>query len=112
VVRTYRRARHVYGIRFGLSALKVADVKSAASKPVNVLWSNRGAQKIIKGSPLEKQDRGLQWKPDDFGNSREDKAQANHSRNCLIYGRRLVAHLFEMRLGSPPIARPQVGGVR
>jgi hypothetical protein len=84
---------NVYGLRF-VKAIKVAEYKFGAVELVNGDLVD-GRQKILKGSPLEKQITTLQWKPDDFGNSREDKAQANHSTDCLIYGRRLVAHLFE-----------------
>jgi hypothetical protein len=84
---------NVYGIRF-VKAEKRADYKFGAIELANGDLVE-GFIKIIKGSPLEKQMQLLQWKPDDFGNPREDKAQANHSTDTLIYGRRLIAHLFE-----------------
>ena len=54
-----------------------------------------GRIKIIKGSPLDKQIRVLQWKIDEHGNPREDKAQANHSTDTLIIARKDMAYLFE-----------------
>lgn len=84
---------NVYGLRF-LKAIKVADYKFGAVELVNGDLVD-GRIKILKGSPLEKQMQTLQWKLDDFGNSREDKAQANHSSDTWIYLRRLIANLFE-----------------
>jgi hypothetical protein len=84
---------NVYGVRF-VKAQKQAEYKFGAVELCNGDLVE-GFIKILKGSPLEKQIQNLQWKPDDFGNSREDKSQANHSTDCLIYGRRLIAHLFE-----------------
>ncbi len=83
----------VYGIRMN-KAQKQAEYKFGAVELVNGDLID-GFLRILKGSPLEKQIAMLQWKLDDFGNSREDKSQANHSTDCMIYGRRLIAHLFE-----------------
>ncbi len=84
---------NVYGLRF-TKAIKLAEYKFGAVELVNGDLVE-GFHKILKGSPLEKQMQTLQWKPDDFGNNREDKAQANHSTDTWIYLRRLIAHLFE-----------------
>jgi hypothetical protein len=84
---------NVYGIRIA-KAEKKADYKFGAIELVNGDFVE-GFIKILKKSPLEVQLQSLQWKPDDFGNPREDKAQANHSTDCLIYGRKLIAFLFE-----------------
>jgi hypothetical protein len=84
---------NVYGIRM-TKAQKQAEYKFGAVELCNGDFVD-GRILILKGSPLEKQIAVLQWKPDDFGANREDKAQANHSTDCLIYGRRLIAHLFE-----------------
>ncbi len=84
---------NVYGIRCK-KAEKKADYKFGAIELVNGdllegrIW-------ILKGSPLATQVGELQWKPDEYGNPREDKAQANHSTDCLVYGRREIANLFE-----------------
>jgi hypothetical protein len=82
-----------YGIRF-VKADRKPDAKVAGIEIVNGDLVD-GRIKLIKDSPLEKQIRVLQWKEDDFGQKREDKAQANHSTDCLIYGRKLIAGLFE-----------------
>ena len=84
---------NVYGLRF-TKAIKVAEYKFGAVELVNGDLVE-GFHKILKGSPLEKQMQTLQWKPDDFGNNREDKAQANHSTDTWIYLRRLIAYLYE-----------------
>ncbi len=84
---------NVYGLRFA-KAGRQADYKFGAVELCNGDLVE-GMIKVMKGSPLEKQVATLQWKPDDFGNQREDKAQANHCTDCLLAGRRLIAHLFE-----------------
>ncbi len=84
---------NVYGIR-AKKAEKKADYKYGAIELVNGDFID-GRILIMKGSPLETQLQLLQWKPDDYGMLREDKAQANHSTDTLIYGRRVVANLFE-----------------
>jgi hypothetical protein len=83
----------VYGI-IAVKAERRADYKFGAIELVNGDFVE-GFIKILKGSPLERQLVLLQWKPDDFGNPREDKAQANHSSDTLILARKLIAHLFE-----------------
>jgi hypothetical protein len=72
---------NVYGVRM-VKAQKQAEYKFGAIELVNGDLVD-GRIKVLKGSPLEKQITVLQWKPDDFGNNREDKAQANH---CLVAG--------------------------
>lgn len=84
---------NVYGIR-AKRAEKKADYKFGAIELVNGDLVE-GKIKIIKGSPLEKQLQLLQWKTDEYGMLREDKAQANHSTDTLIYGRNAIAGLFE-----------------
>jgi hypothetical protein len=84
---------NVYGIRCK-KAEKKADYKYGAIELVNGDFVE-GRIKIMKGSPLEQQIQQLQWKPDEYGMLREDKAQANHSTDCLVYGRRALANLFE-----------------
>jgi hypothetical protein len=85
--------KNVYGLQIRKAERKM-DYKYGAIELVNGdliegrIW-------ILKGSPLAKQIAELQWKPDEYGNPREDKAQANHSTDTLIYARRLVANLFE-----------------
>lgn len=49
---------------------------------------------IIGGSPLEKQLEDLQWKPDEYGVLKEDKAVPNHSADSLVYIRREIGSMF------------------
>lgn len=85
--------RNVYGVTL-VKAEKKMDYKFGAIELVNGDLID-GRIKILKGSPLAKQIAELQWKPDENGNPREDKALANHSTDTLIYGRRMIATLFE-----------------
>lgn len=84
---------NAYGIRVK-KAEKKADYKFGAIELVNGDLV-AGLIKIIKGSPLERQMESLQWKPDEYGMLREDKAQPNDSADCLVYARRGMAILFE-----------------
>ncbi len=84
---------NVYGIRIA-KAERNPNYKFGAIELTNGDLVD-GRIKIMKGTPLERQLGELQWKEDDFGKKKEDKAQANHSTDTLIYGRRLIAHLFE-----------------
>lgn len=54
---------------------------------------------ILKGSVLEQQLMTLQWVTDEFGGVKENKAQANHSSDTLIIGRKLIGTLIT---ASPP----------
>lgn len=83
----------VYGIRLAKAERK-QDYKYGAVELVNGDLVD-GRILILRGSPLAQQIVVLQWKPDDWGNPRENKAQANHSTDTLIYGRKLIALLFE-----------------
>lgn len=84
---------NVYGIRFAKADRK-PDSKVGGIELVNGDLQD-GRIKILKDSPLERQIRVLQWKEDEFGQKKEDKAQANHSTDTLLYGRKLIANLFE-----------------
>lgn len=96
---------NVYGLRI-TKAEKKMDYKFGAIELVNGDLTD-GRLKILKDSELEKQLQALQWKADDLGALREDKAQANHSTDTLVYGRRLIAHLFESgQAGTPAAAAP------
>jgi hypothetical protein len=83
----------VYGLRFA-KADRNANYKAGAIELTNGDLVD-GRIKIIKGSPLEQQLQQLQWAEDQYGKVKENKAQANHSTDTLIYGRKVVAHLFE-----------------
>lgn len=84
---------NVYGIKF-VKADRKPDAKVGGVELCNGDLVD-GRILILRDSPLEKQITVLQWKEDDFGSKKEDKAQANHSTDTLIYGRKLVANLFE-----------------
>jgi hypothetical protein len=84
---------NVYGIRCKKSDRK-ADYKFGAIELVNGDFGD-GRIFIIAGTPLEKQLLELQWKADEYGILRENKAQANHSTDTLIYGRKAVAISFD-----------------
>lgn len=84
---------NVYGLRFE-KADRRPDAKLGAIEEVNGDLVD-GRIKILKDTPLEKQIRVLQWKDDDFGQKKEDKAQANHSTDCLVYGRKCISAMFD-----------------
>jgi hypothetical protein len=90
---TLAELEKVYGIRMVKSDRK-PDAKLGRIELVNGDLVD-GRIKILKDSPLEKQIAVLQWKDDDFGQKKEDKAQSNHSTDTLADGRKLIAHLFE-----------------
>ncbi len=84
---------NVYGVRF-----EKAD-RNPFSKTGAIELTNGdlidGRIKIIKGSVLEQQLQTLQWAEDTHGRVIENKAQANHSTDTLLYGRKKIANLFE-----------------
>lgn len=84
---------NVYGLQMA-KAEKRSDYKFGAIELVNGdLVDGRIA--VLAGSPLEVQLQQLQWKENEFGVRKEDKAQANHSTDTLVYGRKLISDLFE-----------------
>lgn len=89
---------NVYGIR-----IKAAEKKDkfGAFEIVNGDLVD-GRVMIMKGSILEQQLISLQWRPDEYGNPREDKAQANHSTDSFIYLRTELGRLFD----ATPVSRP------
>jgi hypothetical protein len=90
---TLAELANTYGIRMEKSDRK-PDAKIGRIELANGDLVD-GRIKILKDSPLEKQITVLQWKEDDFGRRKEDKAQANHSTDTLADGRKLMADLFE-----------------
>ena len=94
----------VYGIRI-VGAQKGRDYKFGAIEGVNGHLVD-GRMVILKGSPLETQMVSLQWKPDEFGQSREDKAQANHSSDSWIYLLPGLVALFEQNAKPEPKRSP------
>jgi hypothetical protein len=104
---------------YGLTAVKVKkanDYKFGAIELTNGDLVD-GRIKVLKGSALETQITELQWVADEYGALRENKAQANHSTDCLIYGRKAIATLFESgavdteaaKRKRRPVPRPDEG---
>jgi hypothetical protein len=91
---------NVYGIQF-LKADRKRDYKFGAIELTNGEFID-GRLKILKGSPLAQQLGELQWQEDAFGNLQENKAQANHSTDTLIYGRKVIAVMFENGTAQAP----------
>ena len=83
----------VYGIG-GVEAKRQREQKHGAIELCNGDLID-GRIKILKGSRLEQQIGQVQWVADGFGMLSEDKRQANGSTDCLAYGRKLIAHLFD-----------------
>lgn len=90
---------NVYGIRIE-KADRNRDSKIGGIELVNG-GLVAGEILVLAGSALEQQLTALQWKPDEDGIMKEDAAQANHSSDTLIYGRRVVATLLT---SSEPLA--------
>lgn len=92
--------RNVYGV-----AAAKAD-KNAASKATTIEEVNGDLAErrifVLKDSELEQQLGTLQWVEDEFGAVKENKNQANHSADCLVYARRVISPLFEVGEAPPP----------
>lgn len=84
----------VYGIRF-LKAVRDPGAKAGSIALVNGDLVDGPRFFAIKGSEMEQQMEQLQWREDQFGRVKEDPRQANHSSDTAVYGRRLIATLFE-----------------
>jgi hypothetical protein len=54
-----------------------------------------GRMFVLKGSTLEQQLQTLQWRPDEYGTPKENKADANHSTDSAIYIRTELGRLFD-----------------
>lgn len=61
---------------------------------------------IMKGSKLEEQLQGLQWRVDDFGRLKEDQAMRNDCTDAAIYARREAQHLFSRTPEPAPAYLP------
>jgi hypothetical protein len=90
---TIEELKNVYGIATA-KADKKPEYKNGAIELVNGGF-NDGRIKVILNSPLHEQCEQLQWKELDNGRLVEDPAQANHSSDTLVYGRRRIAAMFE-----------------
>jgi hypothetical protein len=84
--------QNVYGIRI-TPVQKGFKYKFPAVEVVNGDLID-GRLHILKGSPLEQQMMELQWVANEFGVLSENKAQANHSTDTLIYGRAAIGTLI------------------
>lgn len=84
--------------------------KNMASKATTIEEVNgdfvEGRIMVLKGSELEAQLQALQWVPDEFGAVKENKNQANHSTDCLVYARRVISPMFESASSAPKKAAP------
>jgi hypothetical protein len=94
--------QNVYGVRFTKSEWK-RELKFGAIELVNGDLVD-GRLKILKGSPLYVQLQELQWQEDSWGNLQENKAQSNHSTDCLVYARKAIATMFETGAVEAPAA--------
>lgn len=59
---------------------------------------------IIGDSPLEEQLASLQWKPDEYGQLKEDKAVANHSADSWTYIRTELGAMRSLSSAAQPAA--------
>lgn len=83
---------NVYGIRVERFD-RTTKYKLTAIEVVNGDLAD-GRIKILKGSALEVQLGELQYAEDDFGNLKENKAQANHSSDTLVIARKIIGKLL------------------
>lgn len=85
---------HVYGIR-----VKAAEKKGkfGAIEVVNGDLVDRRMY-ILKGSPLEEQLATLQWKPDEYGQPKEDRSARNDHADAWTYIRTEIGTMFS---GAP-----------
>ena len=95
-----------HGLQF-VKQERARDYKFGAIELVNGDLID-GRIKILKGSPLYQQLQELQWQQDTFGNLQENKAQANHSTDCLVYARKAIATLFETGTVEAPKPKTEV----
>ena len=98
----------VYGVR-AAKADKKLESKVTTIEEINGDLAE-GRILVLKGSRLAEQLVALQWVPDEYGGVKEDKSQANHSSDTLVYARRVIAPMFQNvaaeREEPKPKARP------
>lgn len=82
---------NVYGVRFAPALQKE---KFAGIEQVNG-WLIPGRVKVLKGSLLAQQIATLQWQVNEFGEMKENKAQANHLTDSMLYALRKIANAWE-----------------
>ena len=95
----------VYGIRC-VQSKRTRDEKHGAIELLNGDLVD-GRFKVMAGSPLEAQMLSLQWMTDEFGQLKEPKGKPDHSTDCAVYGRKLIAHLFESGAVGDPKPQPK-----
>lgn len=103
---TIEELSNVYGLRFEKPD-KRPDYKFGSVELTNSELVEARV-KIIEDSPLHRQITGLQWAEQTSGALKEDPSQPNHSTDCLLYGREVIAKLFE----SGVVADERGGGGR
>jgi hypothetical protein len=86
---------NVYGIAVERESRR-ADYKHDAIELTNGDFIDRRIFVLLK-SPLHTQLGDLQWAIDDYGNLKENKGQANHSTDTLIYARQQAFHKFQLK---------------
>ncbi len=91
---------NVYGIKF--KAAEKKDKFGAIAVYNGDLTDGRTF--ILGDSPLEAQLSTLQWKPDEYGVPKEDKAAANHSADSATYIRTELGAMFSGAGADPPPA--------
>lgn len=104
---TIDELKNVYGLAFK-KADREARAKRGAIELVNGDLFD-GRIKVLKGSPLEDQLIQLKWREDQFGQVKEDPRQANHSTDTLVYGRKMIANLFEAGVVAQEAKSPASG---
>jgi len=91
-----------YGIKIK-GAEKSRDYKYGAFEVVNGHLID-GRMVVIEGTDLEEQMTNIQWKPDEYGIPREDKAVANHSSDSWVYITQDVTAMFAPGSGEDTTA--------
>lgn len=89
---------HVYGIQ--IKAAQKAG-KFGAIEVVNGDLVD-GRMQILAGSPLEDQLATLQWKPDEYGQPKEDRSARNDHADSWTYIRTEIGGLFGAAPPKPP----------
>ena len=97
---TVDELKNVYGLQFK-RADRDRNAKKSGIEEVNGEFHERRLF-VLARSPMEDQLLGLQWREDANGQLKEDPRQANHSTDCLTYGRKEVALLFESGVVDRP----------
>lgn len=95
-----------YGIHFE-PAKKGLDYKIGAIDVVNGDFGDRRIR-VLKDSELEEQLLDLQWDESKTGKQIERPGQPNHSTDCLVYARAMLATF--MNAAPPPPQQPKRGG--